>query len=229
MDRTALLIAIGLQLALTTAWCASAKFGADANPTGDPIGGGEGCRHVVTEGDYTVANAAELLDALGKAEKGQTVCVASGAEVDLTGNLNMRIPDGVILAGDRGRSGSAGPLLFTTSMPNNASFLIAGNGARVTGLRIRGPDANFPDIDYGKVARSWTRAIMAWGDDIEVDNCEVSNFHHSGVCVQGANLHVHHCHIHSRRRTEQTDMLQGAVPVRPLRRGLGAIGTSPTR
>lgn len=37
---------------------------------------------------------------------------------------------------------------------------------------------------------------MAVGEEVEIDNCEISNVHHSGVCVQCAGIHIHHNHIH---------------------------------
>lgn len=37
---------------------------------------------------------------------------------------------------------------------------------------------------------------MASGTNIEIDNCEISNVHHSGVCVQGTNVYIHHNYIH---------------------------------
>ena len=174
----------------------AAEYGADADPTGEPIGGGEGYSRIVAKGDYTASTTDALLAALRKAKAGEIVYVAPSAEVDLTGHVGVTIPDGVTLAGDRGRGDSRGPLLLTRSMPRGSSLLNARSRTRVTGLRIKGADCDFPDIDYDKVERSWTRAVTAWGEDVEVDNCEISNFHHSGVCVQGKNVRVRHCHIH---------------------------------
>ena len=196
MGRVSIACGLALAAAMVSAWAESGEYGADANPTGDPIGGGRGYRRIVERGDYTVRNADELLVALKEATPGQVVYVDSGAEVDLSGRVNTAIPDGVTLAGDRGRDGSPGPLLFTRDIPKQASLLSARSNTRVTGLRIRGADPNFPDIDYDEAERSWTRAIVAWGADIEIDNCEISNFHHSGVSVQGQNVRVRHCHIH---------------------------------
>jgi len=170
-------------------------YGAETNPTGDPIGGGKGYRRIVQSGNYTVATKEELLSALEKAKPGETVYVAPGAEIDLTGHVGTAIPDGVTLGGNRGAD-SPSPLIHTTSLPKSRGLFIARSHARITGLRIKGPDCDFPQIDYDKVPRSWAKAITARGENIEVDNCEISNFHHSGVSVQGRNVHVHHNHIH---------------------------------
>ncbi|MBI3947183.1 MAG: right-handed parallel beta-helix repeat-containing protein [Armatimonadetes bacterium] len=171
-------------------------YGAEANPTGDPIGGGAGYRRVVRRGDVTVANAGALLAALEAARAGQVVYVASGSETDLVGHVGIAVPAGVTLAGDRGVDGSPGPLLQNRKMPDRAFLLSAGEGARITGLRIKGSDPDFPDIDYDVKPRSWCGVIRTAGANVEVDNCELSNVHHSGVSASHPNTHVHHCFIH---------------------------------
>jgi len=45
-------------------------FGAEPNPTGDPIGGGNGYRRVVAQGDYHVKTLGDLVAALEKAKAG---------------------------------------------------------------------------------------------------------------------------------------------------------------
>ncbi|MBI3948020.1 MAG: right-handed parallel beta-helix repeat-containing protein [Armatimonadetes bacterium] len=171
-------------------------YGAEANPTGDPIGGGAGYRRVVRQGDHAVANAEEFLAALKQAKPGQVVYVAPDAKIDLSGHVGIQIPAGVTLAGNRGADGSPGPLLYNGKMPAGADFLSAGENARVTGLRIKGPDCNIEEINYDVVPRSGVKAIVARGPGVEVDNCEIANFHHSGVLVQNRNAHIHHCFIH---------------------------------
>ncbi len=171
-------------------------YGAEANPTGDPIGGGEGYRAIVEEADVTVDTVEALVEALGKAQPGQVVMVASGAELNFGARNRTRIPEGVTLAGDRGRDGAPGPLLYGPELPEHGALLVASRGVRVTGLRIKGPDRDFPDIDYDVEPRSYTDGIDTAGPDVEVDNCEIMNFHHGGVNVHHTNVHVHHCHIH---------------------------------
>ena len=172
------------------------KYGAHTNPTGDAIGGGGCYSHAVTEGDYLVLNRSELLDALSVAQAGEVVLVGPGAEIDLSGDSKIRIPEGVTLAGDRGNcnSDSEGPLLYANSMPEGEGLFWLRPGCRVTGLRFRGPDADFSNIDYDIQPASWNRCLVSWGEDIEVDNCEISNFHHSAISANSgsANLHIHH-------------------------------------
>ena len=53
----------------------SKVYGAQANPTGSPIGGGDGYKNIVTSGDFTVNNKDELLNALSMAKDGQVIFI----------------------------------------------------------------------------------------------------------------------------------------------------------
>ncbi len=59
-------------------------FGAEHNPTGNPIGGGEGYDDILTSGDFTVRTSAELREALEQARAGQVVFIPGGGEIDMT-------------------------------------------------------------------------------------------------------------------------------------------------
>jgi len=176
------------------------NYGAEANPTGNPIGGGQGYSRVLTSGDHTVAGRQELLDALEQAKAGQVVYVEPDAEIDLSGLVHVAIPDGVTLAGNRGQDGAGGPLLFTSRMgESNYPFLFGtGNKSRVTGLRIEGPDPDYADYTDQTKAAAYAfgaRAIATQGET-EVDNCEISNFYRDGVAVNSKGVHVHHNFLH---------------------------------
>jgi len=119
-------------------------YGAKPDERG-PIGGGEGYRRIVTEGDYTVKTLDALLDALSKAEAGQTVFVPGETEIDLTARiyieqLVLEVPAGVTLAGDRGLNGSEGAMLTSDALKTPVMIRAAGPDVRITGLRIRGPN-----------------------------------------------------------------------------------------
>lgn len=180
----------------------SLSYGADTNPTGDAIGGGGCYSKRVTEGDYYVDNAQDLLAALESAQPGQVVMVSKGASIDLTGIHEIIIPGGVTLAGNRGNcdlDNNEGPLLFTNRMnEQGVLFRMRENGSRVTGLRFRGPDPDNPDIDYDVEPQSWTSCFMTNSKGIEIDNCEISNFHRAGVSINynSSNIHIHHNYIH---------------------------------
>jgi hypothetical protein len=78
----------------------SVMYGAEANPTGSPIGGGTGYAQTYTKGDFNVFNVStvdELLSALSAAKPGDVVYINSDASLDLTGKVNL--PIGVTLHG----------------------------------------------------------------------------------------------------------------------------------
>ena len=73
------------------ATAAEETFGAEANPTPHPIGGGKRYRHLVNRSDYRVRTADELFAGLKQAKAGQIVYVDDKAEIDLTGKKNMAL------------------------------------------------------------------------------------------------------------------------------------------
>ena len=172
-------------------------YGAESNPTGDPIGGSNGYSRIVTSGDYSVSNAVELTNALALAQAGEVVYVLPDSDIELSSYVNIPIPAGVTLAGNRGDGGAQGPRLRADSVfgAQGAMLFYANAGARVTGVRIQGPDCDIPDIDYDVVPRSWLGALSA-AENVEVDNCELSNFHYGGVSTRGTNVTIHHSFIH---------------------------------
>lgn len=171
-------------------------YGADANPTGDPIGGGVGYRRLVLQGDYLVSTADELLDAMRQVQAGEVIMVASQAEIDMTGYSKLEIKPGVTLAGDRGYEGSTGPLIYTDEF-NTYPLFYAGEGVRITGLRLRGPD---PDTQESAYVLPNSCAIDTRAPGLEVDNNEIFNWSYAGVSVRHGPAHVHHNVIHHVRR-----------------------------
>ena len=172
-------------------------FGCEDNPTGNPIGGGEGYEPIFTAGDFTVTTAEEMLEALKQAQPGQVIFFPDGAEIDLTGHTNVAIPAGVTLGGTRGLNGSPGARIFTTLRQSHTLMRTGGDEVRLTGLRFEGA---FGGTD--KVAdHSGFLSIGHYG--AEVDNCEIYNFNVSGIGVGAGALHVriHHNHLHHIQRS----------------------------
>jgi len=170
---------------------AGEQFGAEDNPTGNPIGGGPGYTDTLARGDFTVRAPGELRDALAKAQAGQIIFIPGDAEIDMSGQQRLSIPGGVTLASSRGWQGSSGALVYS-DRPDTPGLLEAGGGyVRITGLRIRGPHQG---RDQGPSA--WGLGTNYFGT--EIDNCEVSGFSFAGIAVRdGARrAHVHHCFIH---------------------------------
>ncbi len=171
-------------------------YGCEANPTGNPIGGGEGYSDIFTSGDFTVTTAEELLDALKQAEHGQVIFLPDGVEIDLTGHLSIGVPGGVIVAGTRGLHGSPGARVFTTQ-ENVTQFITSADEVRFTGLRFEGP--------YSGSERSgkfWGLFLSTRHYGTEVDNCEIYNWNYMAISISlgASRVQVHHNYIHHSQR-----------------------------
>jgi hypothetical protein len=171
-------------------------YGCEANPTGNPIGGGVGYTDIHTTGDYVVTTFDELLEALGKAQAGEVVFVPDGTEIDLTGHGNISIPGGVTLAGTRGLNGSAGARLYNNPPAYFKGFRTDGENVRLTGLRFDG--------GYGERRREvWRDTLFSIRHrGAQVDNCEIYNFSAGAIGVGGyaTRTHVHHNDFHHIQR-----------------------------
>lgn len=188
-------------------------YGAKPDSSG-PIGGGDGYKRVVKNGDYAVKDLESLLEALSKADSGQVVFIPGETEIDLTTRVKvsrmiLEVPSGVTLAGDRGYQGSRGALLYSSAPNTRAMIQIKGPNARVSGLRIKGPNPERCQEHYdsafglGGLGRSYyykvptQDGIQTRFPGLEVDNCEVSGFSHAGIFLSGGEgHHIHHNYIH---------------------------------
>jgi len=192
-------------------------YGAKPDEAG-PIGGGPGYKNVVRGGDYTVRTVDELAAALKQVKSGQTVFVPGDVRLDCTDlifveDFHIDLPAGATLAGDRGFNGSPGALIYSDNFATRPLVRVLGPGARITGLRLRGPD---PERRLEHHKRSFNPArgddkqqhdyyyrlpmsagIQTESDDLEVDNCELSGWSVSAVSLAaGKNHHIHHNFIH---------------------------------
>jgi hypothetical protein len=190
-------LSVGLIAAAAAGQEAEESFGCEANPTGNPIGGGEGYQPIFDAGDFTVRTADELLSALGQAKAGQRIFLPHGVEIDLTGNRNIVIAGGVTLAGARGMNDSPGARLFTTLQQSHRLMQTGGDEVRITGLRFEGARAGTERV----ADHSHFLSINHYG--AEVDNCEIYNFNTSaiGVGAGAVRVHIHHNHIHHCQRS----------------------------
>jgi hypothetical protein len=185
-------------------------FGAEVNPTGDPIGGGKGYGRLVTQSDYLVKTLEELLAALKKAKAGQVVYVNDNTEIDVMGEQKMVIPGGVIVASGRGRGGSKGALLYSDELAMSPLFLAGGEKVRVIGLRLRGPDQKRRTEQMRKLHKEGryysipnSNGIISSYPGLEVDNCELWGWSHAAVFLKRGALkaHIHHNYIHHNQRS----------------------------
>lgn len=175
------------------------------NPTGDPIGGGVGYSAIVSEYDanYLVSDKSGLLTALQDAEEGDIIYVADNAKIDLSGEKNIVIPGGVILASGRGGSGTEGALLYSHTMfapaDLDALFVTGGDNVRITGLRLKGPSAEIGDHDYGLTGVA--NAIRSFHAGLNVDNCELWAWDKWAIWLYVSDqAHIAHNYIHHTRR-----------------------------
>lgn len=119
-------------------------YGAEINPTAQPIGGGLDYTDRPNTYDWKVADAESLVEALAEAaalpykqRNGKVVKIDGSAVIDITNYAPLVIPDGITLAGNRGYDGAPGPKLYLT----NSSYLAKirmGSNTRLTGLRMQG-------------------------------------------------------------------------------------------
>lgn len=170
-------------------------LGADANPTGQPIGGGLGYNAGPNSAQaaFRVATLKALQRALTMAKAGDLVWIEPDNEIDLA-EAQLTVPEKVTLAGDRGINGAPGPLL-TVAMSKLDFRIQLKPGARLTGVRLRGPNPLMRDIDSERPSPSnYAIACM----DAEVDNCEISQFQRGGIALfrDSVRGHVHHNYLH---------------------------------
>lgn len=166
-----------------------------------------------------LTNGLEQLRQLPAAERmGRIVFVPGGHDWDLHGQI-LNVPEGVILAGDRGIDGAPGPILRCGHFASAGAFIMLQSHARITGFRILGerdPDsrpgfvsagtaavaaaASGPGTNHAAAAQSapGSGVGLAWGAvHGAVDNCEIAWFGRDGVHTHGHYLRVADCHIHN--------------------------------
>ena len=211
MKRTLqyLVLGLGIGIILIIFFLLSAEtFGAEPNPTGNPIGGGPGYSRIISETDSQVSSvvstADQLITALRTAKSGEIIFIKGSSVIDMTPYPAVTIPDGVTLASDRGSKGSQGALLKRLHNVKGGwgeeIFIAGGNNVRLTGLRLEGE--MYPQ-DYGnKPGETYDQQYLVGiyakeRTGYEVDNCELRGFAWSAVvsdnCVHS---YIHHNYIH---------------------------------
>jgi hypothetical protein len=207
-------------------------YGAFSNPAMRPLGGGKGYGNVVPRPATVVRTADELRAALQAAARApQTIYVDDNAEIDLSycaktpmprdcreprsrpascSDYSLNIPANTTLASGRGRGGSRGARLFSRTFADCPLFDVKGEGVRVTGLRIHGPDSSIENDDPIHCGGEST-AIGISSDGphrwaTEIDNDDLSSWPRAAVeidSVQG--VRVHHNVIQFNRRHEHNN------------------------
>jgi hypothetical protein len=197
-----------LLTAFLLAGVSPSQNGAFTDPSGRPIGGHEGYGDWVIAANATtvVATKVELLNALANATPGTVVYVRDDAVIDMGSAWRTRIGPYVTLASGRGREGSLGAMLFTTRQVKAPLFVVEGSGARITGLRLMGPDtekepARCDEQDpMGISVEADTSAIWS----VRIDNNELWGWPEAGVStknIYGTQVQYNHIH-HNRRKVD---------------------------
>src|SRR5690606_1749171 len=207
------LVVLAAPALLPPARLAAQGVGALGNPTGKPIGGGEGYGDwiVPRRTNRVVATRAELLAALASATPGTVVYVRDDAEIDLSNDWWIEIRAGVTLASGRGRNGSLGALIRTRATLKAPLFQVSGSDVRITGLRLRGPDTEIePTVGPWCGAADATGTAVRAGEPtlryVRIDNNEPVGWPDPAVKVENVyGVQVQHNHIHHNRRQRRRD------------------------
>ena len=178
------------------------------------IGGGSNFSNIIKSGTFNVENIDQLISALNVSKEGDTVFIKGEAIIDLTSMLliekyALTIPSGVVLAGNRGDEGSKGAIIISNVLDTPFMVKTLGSNVKISGLRIRGPnDKQYIEHhkksfgDNGKGREYYYKFPLSIGiyseySELEVSNCEISAFSHSGIYLKhGENNIIHHNYIH---------------------------------
>lgn len=191
---------------------------------GDVIGGGYNYSEVFTTGDYIVTTEDELVAALKKAKSGEVVFIPGGTYINVSdcGAAKVRsivVPAGVTLASDRGRvkedgTVSTGAVIASSynAYPNDYTIKIGGEGARVTGVVLKGPD---PAAHVAHHTRAGTipmgsnyyyQITTVYGvycafNNCEFDNIEIAGYNTCAFVIENlenpvTGTEVHHTYTH---------------------------------
>jgi hypothetical protein len=176
-------------------------FGAEPNPTCNPIGGGDGYSEVISQTDprvtAVVGSKEQLKSALDAAAGDDVIFVSSDAVIDLSGEDAITIPDGVTVASDRGQGGATGATIRKYSGSGYSMLTVGGNNVRVTGLVLEGPNPAPETLNY------LVMGVLNYDgySGMVVDNNEIWGWSYAGVFTNGAPTSgrpfVHHNSIHN--------------------------------
>ena len=191
--------AIGGQTAPARAETNTATYGADADPTGDPIGGGTGYSNIVAQSmaqyvmygraiaeptpyltpndcDVTVSTAASLKSYIQ--QSGKRIWVSG--EIDLGSSSYLHIADGVTLASD----GTG--LIYSTGTSNRyVPLFVAHSNVTLHGIRLRGPYSGTADSGAPYMIGIMNSSNESSGGypGLKVIRCEIFNWPFAGVYI----------------------------------------------
>jgi len=173
--------------------------------------------------DYIVQNKSEFLKALESVKKYGTVYVKGNVDINLSGQKNIIIKEGVKLLGDRNvEKKMRGALIYTTESGVHPFFNASGDNVLIYGLTFKGDDGDIlvkEDAFMGKTdkfkkdnylvlynknmyATPVSSGIATKNKNLVIDNCELYQWTYTAVYVQkGAeNIQIKNSYIHHNQR-----------------------------
>ena len=180
-------------------------MGCPTTVNGYAIGGGAGYPAYtsgVPGGSYngaTVLTRVQFLAAIAGAAAPAVIYIDPSADIDFT-DERLVIPAGVIIASNRGVSGSLGGRLRTQKPGSNWGvplFITGGAGVRFTGVRVQGEcyAENYSDNESSFRVGLWLQH-----NGCVVDNCDFKGFGYANIMCwqvsQSGRPWIHHNYIH---------------------------------
>jgi hypothetical protein len=186
-------------------------YGATADRRG-PIGGGEGYKSY-PKPTHTVDCLDALLTALTDSVAGEVISILGDVTLECTervyvDKIVLEIPEGVTLASDRGKNSSEGALIRSDTIETKPLIRVMGPNARITGLRLSGPNARQSLEHHGRAFKEGrghdyyyrfptSDGVETRHPNLTVDNCELAGWGHAAVWLrEGIGHHIHHNFIH---------------------------------
>lgn len=198
------------------------NFVVDKNPIGGLASGNLAQYHTsFKQPVVNVRTKEELLTALGNAKRGSTIYLDNNAVLDLSGEKNLTIPDGVTIASGRGEHGQRGAIIYTNLDGTRSLFNVSANNVRISGLTLIGPDSSIysspkTDITTQRISKGSginkeeyrkqmyrvpvSSGITISGRNVEIDNCEIQAWSHASILIKSGTANIHHNYIHHNLR-----------------------------
>jgi hypothetical protein len=174
---------------------------------GRPLGGGTGYTETIRPTGPPVGHLDELIEALAGAKSGDTVYVSGDAVIECTeriyvDELVLALSGGVTLASDRGIDGAPGGLIRSDAFATRPLVQVTGADARVTGLRLQGPNPRQCLEHHSRSFREGhggheyyykfptSDGIATAHSRLRVDNCELAGWSHSAIRLNRGDGHL---------------------------------------
>ncbi|GAB3224330.1 hypothetical protein GCM10027454_19910 [Algoriphagus aestuariicola] len=173
--------------------------------------------------NYIVTDRSQLLAALEEAAPYSIIYVKGNAQIDLSGEKNIIIKEGIKLIGDRKKNKKElGAVLFTSNAGVHPFFKVDGDNVLIYGVTIVGDDGNvlvkddsFEEKKQVDVKNSYmelyhnnmyatpvSSGVATQMRNLVIDNCELSQWTYTAVYVRkGAeNIQIKNSYIHHNQR-----------------------------